>query len=559
MPRLLKFALWAVGLCVGLMLVTGLAVQAMLSGSRIQQALSLAGAGLPVPVTVGSGSFSLLKWFQFQPTVELDNLRVGNPPGFSQEPMLQARRLEAQVALLSALRGALEVRSFALDQPELNVEHDRSGGSNLERFFRALSKPGGASPPRGRDPGPQTGGVAVDRFSLRSGILRFHEPGSRQPALTVRNLDLTLLDLGAGRASRLTFSAQAFESPSSRVRFAGRAGPLQADSLPMQGELAVELAPAEMPTAVRAQYFGDLLRDPPAGSRIALAATLSGDGAKTLKGQGKLTLTGLELGADRKSRLALRGDAPFQIAVHRLLATPSFELAVQEGSLQLGDGRWKGRADLAYDGARFRGSSSGAITGVDVSALLAAFASSKDAVFGRAEIPEYRLQFAGANADQMRDSLAGEGRIVLEKGHVALFDLPDTIRRHAQRLLSGESPPAQGQTNFARLTSRVRVQNRLLRFEDLLLDHPNTQVSGQGAVGFDRNLSMDLVTTVGGDVASLLGARADASGKATVRVPVKVGGTLDSPKLYPDIGRLARDQAVEKAKSLLDSIFKKKQ
>ena len=133
MRRLAKLALWAIGLYVVLMLAAGLAVQAMLSGSRIQRALALAGAGLPTPVTVGSGSFSLLKWFQFQPSLELNDLRVGNPPGFSDHPMLQARRLEAQVALLPALRGALQVRRFLLDQPELSVEHDRSGSGRDDR------------------------------------------------------------------------------------------------------------------------------------------------------------------------------------------------------------------------------------------------------------------------------------------------------------------------------------------------------------------------------------------------------------------------------------------
>ncbi len=559
MRRLAKLALWAIGLYVVLMLATGLAVQAMLSGSRIQRALALAGAALPAPVSVGSGNFSLLQWFRFQPALELNDLRIGNPPGFSGPPMLQARRLEARVALLPALRGSLEVRSLLLDAPELSVEHDGSGGSNLERFCEALSTPGGTPASGRREAGTQGGGVAIDRLTLRSGTVRFLEAGSRQPTLTVRNFDLDLADFGAGRPFRLTLSAQAFDSRSSRVRFGGRGGPLGPESLPLEGELAVELAPAEMPPAVRNQYFGDLLRDPSGGSRITLSAALSGDGAKTLHGQGKLTLAGLELSADRKSRLALRGEAHFQIAVHRLLANPAFELAVRDGSFQLGEGRWTGRAELAYDGTRFRGSSSGSIAGVDVNALLAAFASSKDAVFGRAEIPEYRLQFAGANADQIRDSLAGEGRIVLEQGHIALFDLPGTIRRHAQRLLSGVSPPAQGQTNFARLTSRVRIQNRQLQLQDLLLDHPNTQVSGQGEVGFDRSLNLDLVTTVGGDVAALLGAKPGASGKATVRVPVKVAGTVEAPKLYPDIGRLATDQAVEKARGLLDSIFRKKQ
>jgi hypothetical protein len=46
-------------------------------------------------------------------------------------------------------------------------------------------------------------------------------------------------------------------------------------------------------------------------------------------------------------------------------------------------------------------------------------------------------------------------------------------------------------------------------------------------------------------------------------VPVRVRGTVDSPRVQPDLGRLVKDQVqqqvTERAKGLLDSIFNRKQ
>jgi uncharacterized protein involved in outer membrane biogenesis len=554
MRRAAKVVLGALFLYLILMTATGLVAKSLVSGARMQQALALFGAELPGPVTAARGSFSLTKWFRFQPTVVMDRVRVGNPPGFSERPLLQASQLSAEVDLLSALRGGWQVKRFALEQPELTVERDRNGQSNLERFFQGLSKRRSETQGEGGRPGGPA--VAVNGLFIRSGTLRFVEAGSRE-TLTLRNLDLSLEDFAADRSCTIRFSTRPFGEGVSQVRFDGKVGPAGRESIPADGNLSVELAPAEAPPALRTRYLGDLLRDPPRASRASLQAKLTGDLARTLEGKGKLSLSGLELGAGRQHRLALRGEAPFQITLRRVLANPAFDLLIPSGSLELGEGRWKGRAELAYDGSRFRGNGSGAVAGVDVNAMLAAFASSRDAVFGKAEIPEFRLQFAGDDADQIRDSLSGEGKIVLDQGRIALFDLAGSIERHARRLLTGEAP-AEGETAFARLTSRVRIQNRQVLFEDLVLEHPSTQVVGKGSVDFDRNLNLDLGVLVGGDVARLLGGKPDDAGKTTVRVPVKIEGAMRSPKLYPDLGRVVREKAVEKAKGLLDSLFQKK-
>ena len=91
-----------------------------------------------------------------------------------------------------------------------------------------------------------------------------------------------------------------------------------------------------------------------------------------------------------------------------------------------------------------------------------------------------------------------------------------------------------------------------------MLKNAASSVSGQGRVGFDHSMEFDLITGISGSLAARLGGRPDASGQAQLRVPVKVRGTLEAAKVYPDVAGMAKAQAVERGMGLLDSFIKKR-
>lgn len=59
-----------------------------------------------------------------------------------------------------------------------------------------------------------------------------------------------------------------------------------------------------------------------------------------------------------------------------------------------------------------------------------------------------------------------------------------------------------------------------------------------------------------GRLAARFNSKPDAAGVAHLRVPVKVRGTLESPKVYPDVAGMVKAAAVEKAKGLIGSFLK---
>jgi uncharacterized protein involved in outer membrane biogenesis len=557
MKKAIQITGGAIVIYVVLIFTTGLAAKALLSSDRIQNVLSSLETDSPVRISASGGDFDLGQWFLFRPSVTIRDLSVSNPPGFSQQPLLDARSVSAQIALPSLLHGRTDIRRIALQEPQLSVETGPNGRTNLEILLASLRERNGSAAGASASNKSAPAVFSIATFSLQSGAIRFMNQSQRQPALTIRDLDVVLTDFAPDASCNIRAGARLFGGKTSRFDFTGRAGPFREDSTPAQGVLSVKLAPAEAPAALRVAYFGDLMRDPGERSRMTLEAAMQGDLMRTLEGQGKLALENFEVGKDRASRIPLRGTAPLRLAVERALSNPAFSLEAQGALLQLGDGRWKGGVAARFDGSRLSGSSKGAITGVQIRQMLAAFTSMGDKVSGMAEIPIYQISFAGRNAEEMRDSLNGAGNITLEKGRFALFDLLNTVEQVVKRASRGDQP-ASGSTDFTTFQSSFRIANRQVNLPDLVLENGASRIAGQGYFTFLGEIGFDLVTNVTGELAASLGGRPDSSGRAQFQVPVKVRGSLESPKVYPDVGRLAVQTATEKAAGLLDRFLNKK-
>ncbi len=540
-----KIVLGAVGLPVGLMLATGLAGKFLFSGSGVKALTETLQSQLGAPVSAGGGSFDLAEWFRFRPSVALQKVSIGNPPGFSNQPLLTAQEVSAQVGLFSLFSSRPEVKSFTLRAPNLRVEQDRKGRSNLEVLMSSFGGSGASKGGSGSG-----GGVSVDSLTIRGGTVHY-------AALTLNDVNISLADFANDKSCKMSVAARLFGGQASKVEFNGRAGPSKPESLPANGRLVVQLAPAEMPAALREEFFGDMLRAPDASSRADFDTTLQGDLLGTLRGKGKFAVKDFHLGRDKSNRLPLRGEAPLDLTARRLLTAPSFELRITDANLQLGDGRWTGKADVRYDGTRVQGESTGAIRGVEVGQMLAAFTEAKGKASGIAQIPEYDLKFAGRNAAEIRNSLSGQGVVTLDKGKFAVFDLLGSIERHVSKMLSGETPAA-GETDFTKFRTGFQVAGGKFQLSNLALENAKSKTTGQGYLTFEQEMSLDLETQVTGQLATLLGGKPDSAGQIQAMVPVKVRGTVPSPKVYPDLGRMVRGRATEAATGLLDRLLQPK-
>ena len=540
-----------VGACLFvLILVAGVVAASLVSGNSSRVLASSLSETLGVPVTLGDTKFDWKQWLLLKPAVEVDNIVIGNPRGFHAAHLLEAQKLSAQIALLPLLHKNIEVHSIDIDHPLINIESNAQGVSNIEAL---LKKANGRSAPAPASSGSASSGgnLVVDAFSVTSGQITLLDAAHAGGKIDMSGIDLRVRDFARDQPCRIEFSARLFGG-TSRVSLTGQAGPFGTDALPLNGTLSIVIAPAEIPLALRRAQFGNLLVAPGKTAKVTLDTTLRGDVYQKLSGPAKLSLNGMVIGKDEQHVIPLGGEFPLTFAVSKLMSAPTYHLSIANAQLHLGKGEWLGGADLQLHGTATSGRSSGKIRNVDINELVSAITPSSGKIYGVLEIPSYSFEFAGANADQVRTSLHGAGKLSVTQGRLAALDLLSHIKQaieHPQELFTGQ----KGDTPFTTLVSDMNVGQTKLNLDGIQLDSPALRVDGKGIIGFDQAINFELAAHLLGGGTSAINQIA-TGGSAGGGIPVSVTGTVESPQVHPNIGKMVKNVGEE----LLGSFFKKK-
>jgi uncharacterized protein involved in outer membrane biogenesis len=80
-----------------------------------------------------------------EPVLRLEDVRLQNPPWASRPDLFRIRRIELELALLPLLRRNIKVKRLVLIEPDIQVETDHSGVSNLD--FRSAQRGGNSKTP----------------------------------------------------------------------------------------------------------------------------------------------------------------------------------------------------------------------------------------------------------------------------------------------------------------------------------------------------------------------------------------------------------------------------
>jgi hypothetical protein len=442
-----------------------------------------------------------------------------------------------------------------IDGPRIVIERNAGGETNLEAALKALSSKGKAGAASGSEAGDRGATLAIEELRITSGeILLASTPAEKAGESTmIDGVTLRVRDFQPDGVSRLEVEARLFRGRASRLTLAGRAGPFAPDSLPMEGTVSVTVAPSEIPAPLRQEQFGKLLGAPGEKGTASLHASVKGDAYRALAGSGGLALKDILVGKDARHVLRLSGDAPLTLACAQLLSDPSFRLKVANARLRLGEGEWSGAGELEMHGKLIRGYSQGSLRSVEINQILSSLTEANEKVFGVLEAPSYSIQFAGRSAAEIRDSWKGNARLSITKGRIAALDLLASIRR-ALEGSQQEAPGAEGSTPFSSLAADLQVGQRRLDLSGIVLDSPALGLTGQGSVGFDGSLNFNLETPVSGQLASLVTRVVPARPGSETKLPVVVTGTVDSPRVRPNVRALAG----RGARGLVESFLKRR-
>lgn len=537
MRRLLIAAAIFVALVVALVGASGYLLRGLVEGQR-EALLAALSRRAGVRIQVERAQFDVAAWYQLRPALALHGVKVSNPPGYKEPHLLTADRIDLRVALRPLLQRRIEVETLVLESPRFVIERNRQGISNLETFTQGT---------RGEA---ESQGVAMRIQSLvvHKGDLRLAE--SAVPRM--REIDLTMTDVVPGQAVDSVLKAKLYEGKGSSMTFAGKAGPFTDKAAPLEGKAELTLALADVPAAVRQQQFGSMLLNGVDKAVVRMAGTVKGDLYRTVTAGGRFTVEGMKVGRDAGHLLPLGGQARLLATVSKLMSTPTTQLQLREGLLKVGAGEWKGTVDLLMVGGVVRGKSAGSISKLDINQFLGAFTSADNRMSGQLHMPSYSLRFAGRDADQLKRSLTGEAKMTVMQGRLKALDMVASIRRAVER--TGMIEGDQKDTDFTTLNVDLALAGGTITASGLVVEGPALAAHGAGTIAADQALQFKMTTLVRGRVAELLGQRKVGTNPAEAAVPIEIGGTVQNPRVTPNVAKMA----VSTGLSYLQDLLKKR-
>lgn len=123
---------------------------------------------------------------------EVHDVSFDNPPGFGQEPMLTAKRVEAYLQVIPLLLGELRIRSVLLDGLQLRLRRKSNGHTNWSDLLADKD----AASPSPDDPSKATG-IDLAEIHLTDGTIAIWDE-LRNRRLRGSDLDLNLKNLTSG-------------------------------------------------------------------------------------------------------------------------------------------------------------------------------------------------------------------------------------------------------------------------------------------------------------------------------------------------------------------------
>ncbi len=226
-------------------------------------------------------------------------------------------------------------------------------------------------------------------------------------------------------------------------------------------------------------------------------------------------------------------------------------------------GQYNGDVRVDVSGATPTLSFDEKIDGVDVASLAKAMFDAEN-VTGTIG-GNFKLSGRGSDTNAIRETLGGTMAFAIEDGTYEGTDVWWELRR-ARAMLRQEEPPEPtlpARTRFTSVTASGTVTNGVLQSDDLDAELPFMQLTGSG------NVDLNTAKIDYGLRARIL-AKPELMGDATAKeiedftktvIPLRISGTLDSPKVAPDVEDLLRqrveDEVKEKIEDKLKDLFKR--
>ncbi|MGD8739130.1 MAG: AsmA family protein [Desulfobacterales bacterium] len=168
---------------------------------------------------------------------------------------------------------------------------------------------------------------------------------------------------------------------------------------------------------------------------------------------------------------------------------------------------------------------------------------------------QLKLAMSGDQADTIKQTLNGNGRLQFNDGAIIGIDLAGMVRNAKAAFGLAQKPSERPRTDFAELSSPFTIKNGIFDTPQTSLKSPLIRVIAAGNANLVKE-TLDF--RVEPKVVGTIKGQGDTSDRTGLMVPVLVTGTFAKPQFRPDLAGVAQKQiqdalqGTEKPEELLD-------
>jgi AsmA protein len=285
---------------------------------------------------------------------------------------------------------------------------------------------------------------------------------------------------------------------------------------------------------------------PPTDESGSAAESGSESGADSLD-----ALAGLDVKGTIKIRDAKAMGLKFKNLTFGLLAKNG-HIQIHPSEAKMYGGSYSGDVRLNANPRPAIASVNEKVTGVDISALAADLFEGGMPVSGTAEAA-FQVQLPYGVDGALAGQANGKIDLAIRNGVYSGVDIWHTLKSGVARVRNEAVPaaPQNPQTSFSEFVASGPIENGRWNTEELRVRLDYGTVSGSGYIDLNDNTLDYQIDVVIDDTPEI---REDPQLRKLVRasIPIRVTGTIDSPRAVPDVGELLKRQAEQAAQDKIE-------
>lgn len=166
--------------------------------------------------------------------VQVNDLVIGDDPGFSKEPFLTAKHLNLKLAWRPLLNKDVQISDFQFEEPQIQLIRDAKGVMNTASLSKAGTSGSGGESGSGVK-------VSVQSFRIDDGQVTYTDKAAGQTT-DIKQIDMKVDRFSPDRAFPVQLSAALF-ADKPNLHFDGNVGPLSNPQV--DGQLRIDSTPLE--------------------------------------------------------------------------------------------------------------------------------------------------------------------------------------------------------------------------------------------------------------------------------------------------------------------------